>query len=386
MALADTAPNSATSPDLELLEQHKPVLHFDRQYDYRAASVLGMVQNAGNLLRRSDGEVIARVGGDPPLTLDLLSGYPDGAQSEPGDCLCQAPDALGDARAMDASADYAGRLYGRVVPDGERTWLQYWFWLYYNPKNLFGFGKHEGDWEMIQIGLGPDGEPDRLAYAQHDSGEARKPADADWADRERRRHPIVYVAPLSHACYFEPTTHPYLLGIDHPYGDGPADPLPVELVGKWADWPGHWGNTERAIAGLGKGPSSPSQQNPKWNNPASFQLRMGLRRVRALMGRVVHFLGRPFYPREPRLAARLDGRRCIVDYELTNTPLRRSRHLYLTVHHGDRVVASRAVDRAGPSGSTTLRLSSPLPPAPEVWGSTFNRVRQRSNLAKAAQP
>jgi hypothetical protein len=30
------------------------------------------------------------------------------------------------------------------------------------------------------------------------------------------------MAPLSHASYFEAGTHPYPVGIDHPYGDGPA--------------------------------------------------------------------------------------------------------------------------------------------------------------------
>ena len=45
------AANQATTSDLELLGRHKPLLRFDRQYDYRLASVLGMVENAGNLLR-----------------------------------------------------------------------------------------------------------------------------------------------------------------------------------------------------------------------------------------------------------------------------------------------------------------------------------------------
>ena len=98
--------------------------------------------------------------------------------------------------------------------DGGRDWLQYWFWLYYNPKNLFGFGKHEGDWEMIQIGLGSDGEPELLAYAQHDSGEARKATEGEWVERDGGRHPVVYVSPLSHASYFE--AHASLPGRDRP--------------------------------------------------------------------------------------------------------------------------------------------------------------------------
>ncbi|MGH2985369.1 MAG: hypothetical protein ACRDLO_01610 [Solirubrobacterales bacterium] len=150
--------------DLVLLERYKPLLRFDRQYDYRLASVLGIVENPGNLLRTADGEVIARVGGDPALTLELLTAYPDGREPRTDDCLCEGPDVLGDARRMEDDPRYAGRLYGLVIRgDGGRDWLQYWFWLYYNPKNLFGFGKHEGDWEMIQLGLGAGEQPEVLS-------------------------------------------------------------------------------------------------------------------------------------------------------------------------------------------------------------------------------
>ena len=61
-----------------------------------------------------------------------------------------------------------------------------------------------------------------LTYSQHENAEAR-----DWAKARRQGdHPIVYVAPLSHACYFEPGAHPYVLGVDNP---GTPDP---QLVAK----------------------------------------------------------------------------------------------------------------------------------------------------------
>jgi len=382
----ETESGLAATSDLALLERHKPLLRFDRQYDYRLASVEGMVENAGNLLRTADGEVIARVGGEPALTLELLTAYPDGREPAPDDCFCQAPDVLGDARRMEGDPRYAGRLYGRVVrDDGGRDWLQYWFWLYYNPKNLFGFGKHEGDWEMIQIGLDADGRPEVLAYAQHDSGEARKAAEVEWVERDGEQHPVVYVSPLSHASYFEAGTHPYPIGIDHPYGDGPEAWLPVELFGEWVKWPGRWGNAERVIATrIGNGPPTPSRQGSKWTSPAAFQRKMGRRKFRAILGRLLKRLAAPFYPNPPELSARLEGTRCIVDYRLDNTRLRRSRHVYLTVHDGERVIASRAVRYEGDSGTETFRLSH-APASLVVWGSTFNRVRQRSDLAEAAQ-
>ena len=343
-----------------------------------------MVENAGNLLRSAHGEVIASAGGDPAVTLDLLGAYPDERTVHERDCLVQAPNVLGDARRMEADPRYAGVLYGRVVPGrGGRVWLQYWWWLYYNPKNLFGFGKHEGDWEMIQIGLRPDGEPEAVAYAQHASGEARKPKDVEWVERDGGRHPVVYVAPLSHASYFEAGTHPYPVGIDHPYGDGPEAWLPVEPFGAWNDWPGYWGSQDHVILGkLGNPPRSPAHQGGKWKDPAAFQRKMKRRKLRSVIGRLAHRLGGSFYPLPPELSARFEGRRCTIDYRVRQTSRRRSRHLYLSVHDGERVLATRAVRCSGDSGTEILRLTEE-PRSPEVWGSTFNKVRQRSDLTRA---
>jgi hypothetical protein len=383
LELPEPASVAEPTPAQSLLERHRPLFRFDRQYDYRAAAVEGAIENAGNLLRSRHGEVVARAGGDPELTLALLRAYPDGGSSHERDCICLGSDPLGDARRMEGEDRYAGRVYGRVVEDGGRTWLQYWFWLYYNPKNLFGFGKHEGDWEMVQFGLGDGGEVELATYAQHDTGEARGRDEIEWVERDGGLHPVLYVAPLSHASYFEPGTHPYPVGIDHPYGDGPAGLLPVVPFGDWVEWPGRWGNSERVIANrIGNGPPSPSRQGPKWDRPASFHKRIRRRRLRSLLGRALHFAGGATYPRPPAIRARLDGRVCTVSYRLDSSFWRRSAHLYLTVHDGDRVIASRTVRGADPSGAEVLRLPS-VPAAPAVWGSTFNGLRQRSDLSRA---
>jgi hypothetical protein len=381
----DSRPHELSAYERALLERHRPILRFDRQYDYRPAAVLGAVQNAGNLLRTGHGDLVARSGGAPDLTLELLATYPEEFEAEADDCLCLAPDVVGDARRMEGDERYAGRLYGRVVADGGRTWLQYWIWLYYNPKNLFGFGKHEGDWEMIQLGLGADGSPEFATYAQHDTGEARRfrGGDIELVERGGSSHPVVYLAPLSHASYFESGTHPYPIGIDHPYGDGPDSWLPVEPFGPWVEWAGRWGNSERVIAKrVGNGPRSPAHQGAKWTRPAAFHARVRRRKARLLIGRLLHFLGRATYPNPPALRASLVGRRCVIEWELAQSTWRRSRHLYLTVHDGELVIASRRLRRPQASGKVVIRLAQ-APQRPEVWGSSFNRVRQRSDLARA---
>jgi hypothetical protein len=390
-AIADIArdePLGLTADERALLERHKPILRFDRQYDYRPASVLGVVENAGNVLRTGHGELVARAGGEPPLSLDVLGAYMAEFDAVEDDCLCLAPDVLGDAREMERRERFAGPLYARVKDDGGRTWLQYWFWLYYNPKNLFGFGKHEGDWEMVQVGLGANGDPEVATYAQHDSCEARRfrngPMEIDVSDGTPR--PVVYVASLSHASYFKSGTHPYPTGIDHAYGDGPADPLPLQEFGDWVKWGGHWGNVERAVGRrVGRGPRSPMHQGDKWNHPAAFHASAKWSLPRAMLGRLLHLVGNITYPKAPILRASMDGeRRCRVEWEFRQSPWRRSRHLYLTVHDEKRVVASRTLRKPPRKHHASLRV-----PPPEdrgrlvVAGSSFNFARQRSNLAEA---
>lgn len=42
-------------------------------------------------------------------------------------------------------------------PDSGQLWLQYWLWYIYNDYHLaFNAGLHEGDWEMVQVGMDGD--------------------------------------------------------------------------------------------------------------------------------------------------------------------------------------------------------------------------------------
>ena len=367
-----------TERERELLLRHRPLLRYDRQFDFRASSAATITDNACNLLARDDGSAIAR---PPRLTLDRLAAYPPPLEPSRADRLVQGPDRLGDARRFDADERYADRAYARVVEDGGRTWLQYWLFYYDNPKHLLGFGRHEGDWELVQVGLGAGGEPEVVTCCQHSSAEPR-----DWAEVERRDgHPVIYVAPLSHASYFEARTHPYVIGIDHPFGDGPEALPELEEFGPWVEWPGRWGASRARIASLGNSPRGPFHQGDRWRRPAVLHSRSARRRLSLAVGDVIHRVGRLTYPPAPRIAVRLEGEMVLVDWELPRTALRRPRHLYLTVHveeGRERVLASRVVEHAGRAGSEPV----PLPETPAravVWASAFNGFRQRSDLTRA---
>ncbi|KAI8813782.1 hypothetical protein BJ742DRAFT_865357 [Cladochytrium replicatum] len=84
----------------------------------------------------------------------------------------------------------------------------YWFFYPYNKKDSI-LGDHAGDWEHITVRL-VDGIPARLYLAQHESGYEYAWNTVSFMDGT---HPIVYIAPGSHATYLWPGTHPLFGGI-----------------------------------------------------------------------------------------------------------------------------------------------------------------------------
>ena len=126
-------------------------------------------------------------------------------------------------------------------------------------------------------------------------------------------------------------------------------------------------------------PRSPSHQG-KWKDPVAVQKKKS-RRLQLLARKLFHGPGRAFYPLAPELSARLEGRRCIVEYRFRQRPWRRSRHLLLTVHDGERVIASRTIRAADDADTATFRLVED-PEDPRVAGTTWNKARQRSDITE----
>ena len=236
---------------------------------------------------------------------------------------------------------YPINVYGReavytdyVMPDGSYGTisyrvLQYWFWY---PYNHFA-DNHEGDWEMIQIILDEKTRyPLKATYASHLGGTtcnwdedvcceagAYGPIENEcglyfgqWVPFRRvgTTHPVVYVAPGSHASYYSGGAHAtgaiipgvsYVIGCweetDHvdpvrkllPQGFT-LDPgeLPDKLAAlpsssyqlsrisdstEWVSWRGNWGAVEWTIDGL-SGPHGPYYSAvdgvSKWQRPISY--------------------------------------------------------------------------------------------------------------------
>ena len=331
--------------------------------------------------------MIARAGGSghARLSLGFLAQYPPGLSSADGHRLDERGDVLADAARMQADDDYANRIYGRVVRTPSRTWLQYWFWLYYNPKHLLGFGRHEGDWEMVQLGLDRNGEPELLTYAQHERGERKRFSD-EAVLKVGDAQPVVFIAPFSHASYFEPGTHFYPGGTDNPDGEVIAPSPRIEPFGSWAAWMGRWGNSDGILWPLSKGklggrsPPSPACQ-AKWTNPDDFHQEASERKPREQ--RLLWKLGRATYPRELEVRAGIEEQEAVVEYEVQGgTPPTR---LLLTVHDSaerrEPMLVSHAAKLPQRAGSTRILLPR-VPRRGLVRASAFNALRQRSKVVE----
>ncbi|MGE5124025.1 MAG: hypothetical protein ACM3H7_05865, partial [Acidobacteriaceae bacterium] len=88
-------------------------------------------------------------------------------------------------------------VYAHVArqEDPDYITIQYWIFYFYNN----WFNKHEGDWELVQVILSANAQPQWTVYSQHHGGVRRS-----WVTtpKEGDSHPVVYVARGSHANYY----------------------------------------------------------------------------------------------------------------------------------------------------------------------------------------
>ncbi len=152
----------------------------------------------------------------------------------------------------DAVEPHDYNVYASVAT-ARNDWIviQYWFFYVYDDKPLAG--KHEGDWEMIQIELTPYGDPLFVGYSQHYGGEW-----AYWWDIERDGdRPVVYVSRGGHASYFESGSKEYVVTRDHHHGDGiiihprfePDYNITMLETQDWLKFKGRWGADSRSVPG-----------------------------------------------------------------------------------------------------------------------------------------
>lgn len=284
-----------TTPNPEdLLALYAPALRYDEAGNMRLLAADSMTDNTDEdgqapfdantlcVLRNPCSWIASASPLDPKPDLNLgfltNGSYPNGTAVSQTDYLDAEGDSnekIDDAQSMFGNPGYRNLAYSRVVTDGGLTWLQYWFFYYFNDQNVAGVGAHEGDWEMIQIGVDSGGIPIKATYARHTDEEAATcpyTSVGKTIGASGTAVPTVYVAAGSQASYFAPGT--YGRGADRPAdnarGDSDEhDAVPFVIRGStqtgtpsWVRWPGTWGGDDS--------PAGPLFQGSKSNSPAVF--------------------------------------------------------------------------------------------------------------------
>ncbi len=178
-------------------------------------------------------------------------------------------------------------VYAHVVRDEDpRTIaIQYWALYYYND----WFNKHEGDWELVEVLLDRQEQPQWVIVRQHHGGTRRAWSDAPVVGGT---HP-VYVARGSHANYFAGNeTYPNSKDVGRARIEimdrtGDADPTLPDVIllpdreglladpsawpgAEWLTFRGHWG--EKAPQRDFGGPLGPADKGTQWEQPVAWGL------------------------------------------------------------------------------------------------------------------
>ncbi|HWA53930.1 MAG TPA: hypothetical protein VG816_07135 [Solirubrobacterales bacterium] len=317
------------SPDekLELLRRFAPTLHFDALERWRPDLVDNYLRHS-SVLDGSDRGLPTTPPAEPAMneSADERKARLNPLAHGAGVDTQKRSNEMLEAYGGDQDLGSAGVAYGRVVPDGQALFLQYWLFYPDNPCVLPP-GRHDGDWEFVQVRAeraGEDFHPTHLTLAEHG-----KPVNKPISSLGEIG---VFVAVDSHACYFEEGANPIipLSDVCEPAGTPSGKPevvlLPVEASKRdWAHWRGRWGldrgpGTLLALmlhlkrtpwpltrlnkVGAGESPVSPGHQGQSWNSPGAFATRGSTRTATtSLVQRFAHFLGNATWPDEaPRVS------------------------------------------------------------------------------------
>jgi hypothetical protein len=224
---AVSAPAPSVHWEADVLERHAPILLYDGEENWRAVAVGRFVESD---LRPAEAEAPT-----PPDAVDVV--------------------------------------YGRVARDGGRRWLQYWLFFEYNgqDRGIARTGRHEGDWELFQIGLDGGGRADVATLSQHSSSAACR-----WGELEHEEgRPRIYVANASHALYPRRGVHdrPFPDPNDEARGGRSGVIADVQRISDggpaWVHLDARWGGSGGGIVpGEQPSPRGPAFSGERWVRPA----------------------------------------------------------------------------------------------------------------------
>ncbi|HYC82847.1 MAG TPA: patatin-like phospholipase family protein [Solirubrobacterales bacterium] len=372
------------TPELTaLLERHRPLLRYDSLECSRADSAATICSLAAggrsNSLHRADGTLIATAApapGEARLELSLLgaSAYADGQPAGRGDYLDECGGSLAaDALALRADPALADVVYGRARRGAAGTlWLQYWLFFYFADRGHLGIEQHEGDWQLVQIGLGKEAEP-RVATLARAGGALRLAWEqVETAAGEDGPVAVVYPARGSHTPLPRAGTFAAPVVPDHNDGGGALVRPRLEPIGDdgpgWVRWPGRWGATRRREYFEAESPRGPGLR-PEWWDPGELE-----REAEPWDGEASARAG-PAPPPAPQLQARREDGLALVEYSFPEPApgAAAARLVAAPVDAGGEAGPARALAIDRPQGSFALQL----PPQGEWVGVRAGAASER---------
>ena len=185
------------------------------------------------------------------------------------------------ARPVGDTAGDTDLVYGHEVSqDGER-YLQYWLFYAYNDQDrgILRTGRHEGDWEFVQVRLGADGAPAAMTFAQHSVSERCGWDEIETTASKGDAPPVVYVADGSHASYPRAGTadRPWPDPNDVADGEGLEVRPQIRAIDDdhpaWVQRSEPWGGSEAGwFPGENSSPVGPFfKADDRWRDPAAFE-------------------------------------------------------------------------------------------------------------------
>ena len=172
-------------------------------------------------------------------------------------------------------------VYGHEVEAEGDRFLQYWLYYAYNDQDrgILRTGRHEGDWEFVQLRMAPDGAPVAMTFAQHSGAERCGWGEIETTSVDGDTAPVVYVANGSHAAYPRAGTadRPWPDPNDVADGEGLEVRPDVDEIADehpaWVQRAQPWGGS---VAGWFPGEqSSPLgpffKADDRWHDPAAFE-------------------------------------------------------------------------------------------------------------------
>jgi hypothetical protein len=351
-----------------LLQRHRPLLQYDSLENFSAISAATICEFAAagraNSLHRADGSLIASAEpshGEPRLDLAFLgSSYGDGRPVRRDDYLdeCGGSHAA-DALEMRLQAEAEDVVYGRARRDERgRLWLQYWLFFYFADRGLLGLEQHEGDWQVFQIRLDADGEPDAATFARSSSADCLGWDQVRLVESGDGPVAVVHPARGSHAPLPRPGTFRAPVVPDHNDGAGALVRPRLVPIGddgpEWVLWPGRWGATRRREHFEGESPRGPREHSSWWDPAELHREARPWSEPVAAEAALVAAAPPPF-----ALEARREGNLAIVDYRFEEPDRERrepTRIVAVPVDAEGEVGIVRPFPLEGRSGSLAIQL------------------------------